>query len=390
MTSKRKNKHDVIVGNYLKDEKKGLWVCELRFTDPTGRRTRKSVSATTKKRCIEKARELRDQLLLTSPYVSKEKITLKAFAENWMITTQKMVLKPTTYMRKEQVLRYQVYPYVGHIPVNELNLFSIQNMVNQLDNQGLTYSSIKKATDCIRQIVNYYCIVAKVDFNPLRGVQLPTRKRRSSSDIVFFSPEDCKKIIAAATALDKYGKPVYRLGHAITVLIYTGMRVGELLGMRWKDVDFENDLISVTGNAVSCKVKGKYVMVRQDSPKTNSGYRYIPLTPPAKEALKKLYEITGKKEYVMTNELGNIFSYHHTNRMFHAILKRCNIQVPKGTGVHSLRHTFASLLFEHDTDVKTVSEILGHCETGITEDIYIHITNKRKALAMKNLGNFLE
>lgn len=383
-------KKDISTGKIYKDAGKDLWVCEVRFTDPNGRRTKKTVSSKTKKACMEKVRRVRDNIAFNSQTESKEKILFESFAENWMITTQKMVLKPTTYTRKEQVLRYQVYPYVGHIPVSELNLFSIQNMVNQLDNQGLTYSSIKKATDCIRQIVNYYCIVAKVDFNPLRGVQLPTRKRRSSSDIVFFSPEDCKKIIAAATSLDKYGKPVYRLGHAITVLIYTGMRVGELLGMRWKDVDFENDLISVTGNAVSCKVKGKYVMVRQDSPKTNSGYRYIPLTPPAKEALKKLYEITGTKEYVMTNELGNIFSYHHTNRMFHAILKRCNIQVPKGTGVHSLRHTFASLLFEHDTDVKTVSEILGHCETGITEDIYIHITNKRKALAMKNLGNFLE
>lgn len=373
-----------------KDETKNLWVCVVHYTDPTGHRKKKSISSRNKKSCLDKSRKFRDSMLLNSPQVSEKSVTVKSFADNWMETTQEMALKPTTYLRKQQILKYQVYPYIGNIPISELSLFNIQHMVNQIDKSGLSYSAVKKAIDCTRQIVNYYCVVAKTNIDPLRGVQLPTRKKRSISDIVFFSTEECKRIINAATEIDRFGKPVYRLGYSIVVLIFTGLRIGELLGLRWREVDFENNIITITGNAVSCQVDGKYIMIRQDSPKTDSSNRVIPLAPPAKEAFQKLFEVTGSKEFVMTNELNEIFSYNHANRMFHAILKRCNIKVPKGTGIHSLRHTFASLLFDNDVDVKTVSELLGHCETGITEDIYIHITNRRKALAMKPLGNILE
>lgn len=96
--------------------------------------------------------------------------------------------------------------------------------------------------------------------------------------------------------------------------------------------------------------------------------------------------INGRYDFVFSNAKGNRIYARNVDRMFRAILKRCNIAP---TGVHTLRHTFASCLFAKGVDVKTVSELLGHSEIGITYDTYIHLIQEQHIVAVETLEEVL-
>jgi len=182
---------------------------------------------------------------------------------------------------------------------------------------------------------------------------------------------------------------MYRLGHAIIVLLYTGMRMGELLGLKWNNIDFQNNTLKITNSVVtiknrskSNKIKTKWIVLDQDSTKTKSGERIIYLNHKATEALQEIQKINPNSEYVMSTSNNKIYYPRNLDRMFRNILTRCNIEP---CGLHSLRHTFASMLFKKGVDVKTVSELLGHSDVSVTYNTYIHLIKEQKQQAVSLL-----
>jgi len=168
-----------------------------------------------------------------------------------------------------------------------------------------------------------------------------------------------------------------------------------LLALTWDDLDFDEKTINVNKNAVIVKIEDEdashYKLINQESTKTKSGNRIIPMSDTALNAFKELYEINGDKKYVMSTKTGQQVTPRNINRMFHSILKETGIakSEEENCGVHTLRHTFASMLFRNGCDIKVVSELLGHSDTKITENIYIHIIQKQKVKAIENIDNFI-
>lgn len=161
------------------------------------------------------------------------------------------------------------------------------------------------------------------------------------------------------------------------------MRVGEALALKWIDVDMDGRIIFINKNIARVKNRAehdekKYVMVEQ-STKTKSGNRVIPLNDAAINALNELYKVTGNYETVLANQKGGYIAYRNFDKTFKTILRNCNLNK---TGIHTLRHTFASKLFRNGVDIKTISEILGHSDVSITSDIYIHIIQEQKMRAV--------
>jgi integrase len=178
------------------------------------------------------------------------------------------------------------------------------------------------------------------------------------------------------------GNKVYQYRDAYRLLLNTGLRLGELVALDWTDVDFENKTISVSKNAVMVRVRDKsgdatggQTQIIQPTPKTKSSNRLVPLNSKAIAALQNLKELAGDSPYVVNT--GN-----HTRPLCGALLKsiqvaykRCGIY---NAGVHTLRHTFATRLFERGAQVKDVSALLGHSGVAITANIYIHVLDGRK------------
>lgn len=381
-------------GSIFYDEKGEKWVAEIQWSDKSGKKNVKKFSGKKQSIVKNKLEDFKKQLLISNGNMKQNDVTFKEFGDYWMESILKNQLKRSSYNRKEITLEYQVYPYIGNIPMNQITHFDVQDMVNNLSKDKLSYSTVKKAYEAVSQCFKQYRIKTATQFNPCEGITLPENTKQDVSDIVFFNEEQRKLIRDEAIRTCQSGKPVYRLGYAIVLLMYSGMRIGELLALTWDDIDIKNKTISISKNAVVVKEDNdnetRYILLNQTSTKTTSGKRIIPMSQMAQTALEEIFKINGDKKYIMSSKNDKQISPRNINRMFHSILKQTGIAKSEEDccGVHTLRHTFASMLFKNGCSIKVVSDILGHADTKITENIYIHLIQEQKVKAIQDIDKY--
>ena len=371
-------------------EKEQKWRAEIAWIDNKGNQQRKSWKSKKQSEVKAKLAEFKKQLLLNGTEVATEDRTFREFADEWVNVILKPKVKPLSYQRKVSTLENQVYPHIGNISINKLTHSKIQKMVNDLNESGLSYSTIKKAYEAVSGCMRYYRIETSTSFNPCEDITLPEANRKEDSDIEFFTKEERIRIVEEATRTYQDGKHVYRLGWMFVLMLYSGMRVGEVCALTWDDVDFSARTINVRKNAVEVREKDEngevhYVLKTQNSTKTRSGTRIIPMTEKAYLALSELQKITGDCEYIISSSKGKRIRPSRIDRSFHLILDAIGL---KRVGVHTLRHTFATMLFHNGCEVKVVSELLGHSNTKITENIYIHVIQEQKVKAIQSIDKF--
>lgn len=162
-------------------------------------------------------------------------------------------------------------------------------------------------------------------------------------------------------------------------MLQTGIRVGELIALKWSDVDFKNRKIKIQRSASEVAKKGFVI----GEPKTKSGHREIPLT---KEAVNILYSQKEKNsqnkiipiqyaDYIFLNKNGNLIQKSAYNQGIYAI---CNRLGMRKFSIHLLRHTFATRCIESGMRPKTLQAILGHSKIEMTMNLYVHVTDESK------------
>ena len=383
-------------GSIYFDEKQKTWRAEIRWVDTAGEQHRKSWREKKKTAVKAKLDEFKKQLLLANGNFNPNDVAFKEFAEYWVHNILKPTVKPTSYARKVDTLKNQVYPYLESVRVNQITHSDIQFMVNDLSKKGFSYSTVKKAYEAVGGCLRYYRIKNRVAFNPCEGIVMPQSIKKLESDIKYFAEEERKKICDRAMQTYPTGTPIYRLGSAFVLLMYTGMRAGELCALRWDDIDFNDRTINVSKTAVEMTVTepdgtSHRPLVIQENTKTFNGIRIIPMSQKAYEALMEMKKVTGNEEYVMTSSNHNHIRPSRIDTTFNQLLNAAGLKKEdESYGVHTLRHTFASMLFDKGCEVKIVSELLGHANTKITENIYIHIIKKHKVKAMQLLDSFTD
>ena len=312
------------------------------------------------------------------------KLSLKEYMNDWLTMTKKPTLKPASYDRLERTCENQIYPYLGIMQFSQITDRDIQNFLNNRAEE-LSYSSLKKVYEALNGVFKIASIRQHISMNPMLTVVLPARADDELSDVRFFNEEQITKIKAEAIRKYSTGKDVYRLGYAFILLLNTGMRMGEALALSWDDIDFDNRLINIHKSVASVKDRSdsdkKSKLIVQDMPKTKKSIRIITMNDGAYNALQYIKGINGDKPYVLARESGSLGSPSMLDKAFRKIQKHCDISPI--LGVHALRHTFASILFKNNIDVKTVSELLGHSGTTITYNTYIHLISEQKIKAVK-------
>ena len=161
----------------------------------------------------------------------------------------------------------------------------------------------------------------------------------------------------------------------------TGLRRGELLGLKWEDLDLEQGTLRVQRQV--SRINGEVV----EAPlKTKNSYRTISLGTDAVGILKEQRKKCGSSEYVFPSPTGGPISPDSVIQMLHRVLKRAGL--PK-VRFHDLRHTFATVALQNGVDIKTVSGMLGHYSVGFTLDTYAHVTTQAQREAAKTMGSVL-
>lgn len=388
--SENKQRRDYGSGS-ISQRADGTWTARMIIgVNEKGKPRVKAVYGKTEREVKRKLKDFQKEFYRNDQTVI-QKGTVENYMRIWLYENKQNLLKPKSFDRLEQTVLNQVFPQVGHIQLAAFQSSDVQSMLNDLKKKGLSYSTVKKAYDAVNECFRTGVIQKTVLFNPALGVAVPARKTFGKTEIRYYSAEEVDRLCNAALYVYSGGKRIYRLGDIIIVAVNTGLRLAEILGLKWTEVDFDRRKIIVNSTRVIVKDRNadtdrKYVVIEQDSAKTDTSMREIDMNDAAYEALMRMKDVTGEFEYVLSTRDGNPLTPRYLDRMFRKIAVAAGLPENKIYGLHSLRHTFASRLFAAGEDVKTVSELLGHSDITITYNTYIHLINEQKRKAVQNIN----
>lgn len=339
----------------------------------------------------EVKKKIRD-FIKTNNGADYKKVSLEEYLNNWLSVYKRAELKNTSYDRLESTARNHVIPNFGYLQMADITADDIQPFFTNARNSGLSYSSVKKIYDCLNSMFNFATARDDIRKNPMLLVTKPKSEHYSKDEIRFFTEKESKRISEECGRQYATGRLVYPYGDAFILIQNTGLRMGEMIGLEKRDVDFENKKLHVRGNMVPVRNRDKNgnllpgSTMAFDSTKTYSGERYIPLNNTALETAKRLVE-NSNTQYLISTETGKPVQNTRLERSFYRLLKNCGIEQ---AGLHSLRHTFASSLFAKGIDIKTISTLLGHASVQITINTYIHLIAGADHNAVKVLEEKME
>ena len=295
----------------------------------------------------------------------------------WLENYIKPSSKERTYIRYGQLIRTHIAPKIGETDVNNLTPIALQSFVSELLNggnektgKGLSANTVNAVISVMQNSLRTAHLLGYAKDYTANMIKRPKLKERK---IECFTLAEQKKIETAVFE----NKKTKLFG--IVLCLYSGLRIGELIALQWKDIDFAKGLLTVSR---SCHDTSGGIVF--DEPKTATSRRIIPLP---KQLLPRLKGIkkSSNSDFVVSVD-GNAVSVRSYQRSFELLLKRLNIG---HRGFHSLRHTFATRALECGMDVKTLSEILGHKNSTITLNRYAHSLLEHKSAMMNRLGKLL-
>ena len=361
------------------------------------------------------------------------KLTLEEFANRWLSEYAEINLQPGTVCKYREELRDKILPALGHLKLTEirphtLNTFylSMRKDGARKDGKSGGYSraSIYKTHNVLSSILRTAVEWELIERNPCNNVK-PAAAPDTADNIKFFTPEQTVSFlhyieqpytweVKGHQRTDDTGIPYMvgtyinqkRVSRQLQVLfslaIYSGMRKGEILALKWPDIDFTTDTVSIT-KAVTM-VAGKPFI---KAPKTKSSYRTVTIPNTLTVQLEQLRESQEEyrrkvgdywkgEDFLFVQEDGRMMNYSTPYHALQTIIAQYNAdhdpedQLPR-IPFHGLRHTSATLLIsEGHQDPRTVANRLGHAQTSTTLNIYTHALREGDRRAASALENILD
>ncbi len=301
-------------------------------------------------------------------------LTVEQYLKWWLEEVAQASVRPRTFERYQQIVRTDLTDRkdaLGSIPLERLGPEPIQSMVNRLAARG---RAPEKPWVVLRTALNVAVANRRLGWNPAEQVRLPRRQKRNPR---FLSFEEANALRAAAA-----GGPLEAL---YVLALACPMRQGELLGLRWSDVDLVKREIRIDRQLQAIKHDGRRRLELVDV-KSATSHRPLPLPDIAVDALRAHRErqearrVTSLHGLVFTTGRGTPIGPRNLLRSFKALLVQADLPA-KEIRFHDLRHSCATFLVASGVDPKTVQALLGHTTIRLTMDTYVHPMdeNLRKA-----------
>ena len=350
----------------------GQWVGTLRYVDrTTGKATRRTVYGSTRAIATGKLEEVRAHLAADQP-VTLSKDSVGAAVRYWSTAILPLSgRKPSTIEDRQQIVETRIIPMIGDVlladlDVDRINRWALELLHGTQDFPPVVPSTVRKYVNVLAQALDHTVERKQLRANPVRSKSV-ARPRDEETEVHWYSSDQIYALRQAMTG--------HRYDAVIELLMSTGLRRGEALGLRWRDVDLQARRLTVTGGLRRVRQE----LVRQ-SPKTAAGRRVVPLTPRAVAALEAAMaqqdadrdaseHWRNSAGYCFTVEHGGPVDPRNLARHFAGIKRRAKIRTGS---LHSLRHSWATYLLLRGRPIHAVSKMLGHASIKMTGDIYSH------------------
>jgi integrase len=311
------------------------------------------------------------------------KLTVHAAADEWLEHKQVHV-RPRTYDDYVTRLHY-ILKDLGAKRLDNLRPLEVQHWIDHAEGvsgKTLGAKTIRQVIVVFRGMCQWFVDMDVLSKNPAAKVRLPPLSERAYTHLTM---EQISQLLASTKG--------YKYEPAVQIAVYTGMRREEILGLSWRDVDFDTGLISIRQTLLRIR-HGKQTGLILDKPKSNASHRQIPICQPLRKFLlehkeKQQFRRIGadsaweEHDLVVDNGLGAFVDPDNLSREFSQhMVKRAGL--PHIT-FHTLRHHLAEALRAAGTDIKTISSLLGHSTTQITMNIYQHHSPELEKAAIDSL-----
>ena len=304
------------------------------------------------------------------------KKTLISIINIWL--NNKNNIKIQTYQKyKNTTQNYIENSNIGNVYISKLNKKRIKQFFIELDEDKVSKSIQKTIFYIINSALcfgynNNYC--KKIDLNDIK-----IGKEKTKIDILTAQEQ---------IRIEKYLKNNINIRKICVLLcLYSGLRIGEVCGLKWKDIDFDNKTLEIKRTIQRIKndnpnIRSKTILI-ESTPKSESSKRVVPIANFLVPLLKKL-ETNG--DYYLLSNSKKMYDPRLLEYFFKNVLMKCNV---KNKNFHILRHTFATRSIEAKVDIKTLSEILGHSNIDITLKLYVHPSIDLKKNSIENVVEFM-
>ncbi|NLY20711.1 MAG: site-specific integrase [Tissierellia bacterium] len=323
-----------------------------------------------------------------SIYVIGNEMTFGDFFKEWIFTYKKVELAPRSFELYETSHRLKIEPFpIAKVKLKELKTIQLQKYFNSLlDDEVITPNESRTLLMRIKSCLNFAEEQNLIMRNPAKGVKLPKVIKEDSYNV--FSFEEQKKILNTLT--DSTVDVLLKLTFA------TGLRLGEVIALKWSDL--ADGILSVNRQYIpqyNIKEDGtrtrKYVFSNLKTDKSN---REIPLPTNINtmllehEAIQlkeimRVRDVYDDKDLIFADKIGNPIERKRPGRRLSKICKDLKIE---HRTFHSIRHSYATRLFELDVPIKTVQELMGHTDMATTMNIYTHVMPEQKEEAVSKLN----
>ena len=315
-------------------------------------------------------------------YTKTGQHTVGSWLDTWYENVAQIKVRASSHQTYKGYIENHIKPYIGHIPLEKLTTMDLQKLYRKLLTKGrvdrieakkqptgLSAKTVRNINQVISSAMDL-AVTQKIIFeNPTKACELPKVEHKEMQTIPLEQLEAFFKEAKETGVYEMY-----------YIALSTGLRRGELLGLKWPDIDWKNGIIRIRRQVA--RVDGQII----EAPlKTKNSYRAVTISQQAIEVLKMQKRNTND-EYVFPSPNGGPISPDSVNNMLKRVLERAGI--PK-IRFHDLRHTFATIALQNGVDIKTVSSMLGHFSAGFTLDTYAHVTTAAQKEAAETMGNIL-
>lgn len=341
-----------------------------------------------KKEVQAKMDEYKRQMLISIPI--EREMTVANWFFTWLFDYRKQDLKPKSFQRYHGIYKnYISESELGNIKLQDLRTTHLQRYYRSLLDDKVTPTTIKQINTNLKTCLGEAEKQGYIQKNWCKLVTLP--KIDNDKEVKVLTKEEQQRFLEAIKG--------HELEMLFTTALGTGLRIGEILGLKWSDIDFKANELHVNRSIQRVAIYENdevvgYEVIEQ-TPKTKNSIRTIPVPNNIINKLKAykksqlenillLGEAYNNRNYIFCDKLGNPIEDKRPGRNLKTILKELNIEPMK---FHALRHTYATRLFEANIPPKTVQHLMGHADIETTMNIYTHVMKEQKLEAIEKLNS---